>query len=239
MAVKGALETGFAVSEAKPGNRSEAGYDGLATRVIAPSAFTDADDTLTIPQADYDTLVVGEPARLSDVGGLMGLAVDTDRYLVKEAGSNIGFASTFAEALAGTKIVLGGALGTAMMQVSNFKPCGELTNVGEFGREYNVVPVMNLATGATRKFKGSYNNGSVQADLLFDSADVGQTILEQAEVSTATYAFRVNLPGNPAEQFYFEGLVTMLKRIVGGADDAIMLRATVEIDHRSIVEGSK
>ena len=73
--------------------------------------------------------------------------------------------------------------------------CGEAVSIGEFGREYNTVRVNNLASGATRKFKGSYDNGSMQVDLLFDSANAGQTLLEAAATSTSTYAFRVNFPG--------------------------------------------
>ena len=122
----------------------------------------------------------------------------------------------------------------------SFTDCGEVTDIGEFGREYNVVRVNNLADGATRKFKGSYDNGSFQVNLLFDSSDGGQTILEAAADSTETYLFKVGLPGTGAagEEFYFSGLVTSAKRIVGGPDDAIMMRVNVEIDHRNIVEGT-
>ncbi len=121
-----------------------------------------------------------------------------------------------------------------------FTDCGEVTSVGEFGREYNTVRVNNLASGATRKFKGSYDNGTVAVDLLFDSADAGQTLLEAAAVSTAKYAFKVGLPGTGAagEEFYFQALVASLKRVVGGPDDAIMLRCSLEIDHLDIIEGT-
>ena len=123
-----------------------------------------------------------------------------------------------------------------------FTNCGEVVSIGEFGREYQTVRVNNLATGATRKFKGSFDNGSFQADLLFDSDDPGQTLLEAAAVSTAKYAFKVGLPaasGDGGEDFYFQALVTSLKRIVGGPDDAVMLRCMVEIDHLNIIEDTK
>lgn len=121
-----------------------------------------------------------------------------------------------------------------------FTDCGEVVSIGEFGREYTVVRVNNLASGATRKFKGSYDQGTIQLDLLFDSADAGQTLLEAASVSTAKYAFKVGLPGTGAagEEFYFQALVTSLKRIVGGPDDAVMLRATLELDHTDVIEGT-
>lgn len=124
---------------------------------------------------------------------------------------------------------------------ANYTDCGEVISIGEFGREYQTVRTNNLASGATRKFKGSYDNGSFQADLLFDSADPGQTILEAAGKSTAKYAFRVAFPGDSgsnSEEFFFQALVTSLKRIVGGPDDAIMLRCQVEIDHETILEGT-
>ena len=118
--------------------------------------------------------------------------------------------------------------------------CGEVTSIGEFGREYNVVAVNNLASGATRKFKGSYNQGTMQVEMLFDSADAGQTIIEAAGDSINKYAFRVGLPGMGAagEEFYFQALVTMVKRVVGGPDEAIMLNFTLELDHTSIIEGT-
>ena len=133
-----------------------------------------------------------------------------------------------------------GTFNEAGYEALTFVTCAEVTNVGEFGREYNVVRVVNLADGATRKFKGSYDNGSVSVELLFDSSDAGQTLLEAAEVETDKYSFRVGLPGSGAsgEEFYFRALVTSLKRIPGGPDDAIMIRATLEIDHNSIVEGT-
>ena len=121
-----------------------------------------------------------------------------------------------------------------------FTDCAEVVSIGEFGREYNTVRIMNLATGATRKFKGSFDNGTIQADLLFDSADGGQTLLEAASLSRDPYSFRVQFPGGSgSEQFYFRALVTNLKRIVGGPDDALMLRATLEIDHNEIIEGTQ
>ena len=241
MAIKGSLETTFAVSAAKPGTRNESGYDGLETRTITPSAFTDSEDSLTIPAADYNTLIPGEIISLSAVGSITGLAANTDRYCAKLGSNKIAFSTTLANALASTpvKVALGGTLGSARVVSNNFKPCGEVTSIGEFGREYNTVRVNNLSSGATRKFKGSYDNGTIQADLLFDSDDVGQVVLEQAADSTSTYAFQVGFPGGSgAEDFYFEGLVSGLKRVVGGPDDALMLRVTIELDHNSIVEGT-
>ena len=243
MAVKGALTTTFSISATKPAVKDEMNYENLAERSITPSAVTVADDTVTLPGGDYDSLINGDPIEFTDEGNITGVATGTTYFVVKEGADEIGFAENFSDAIADPAVLvdLGGTLGTAELESSDWKECGEVVSLGEFGREYNVVSVVNLKEGATRKFKGSYNNGTVQVDLLFDRTDVGQTLLEVGgDNDIATYACRVGLPGAAAvgEEFYFEGLVTMLKRIVGGPDDAIMLRATFEIDHNSIVEGT-
>ena len=70
----------------------------------------------------------------------------------------------------------------------SFTDCGEVTNVGEFGRMYEMVRINNLKGGATRKFKGSYDNGTFELELLFDRADAGQTLIE---------ALRLGVQGEP------------------------------------------
>ena len=121
-----------------------------------------------------------------------------------------------------------------------FTTATEAINIGEFGREYNVVTALNLAEGATRKFKGSYNNGSLNMELLFDSEDAGQGVFEAASIDRKPYYFRVRFPGGTgAEEFFFEALVTSAKRMVGGPDDALKMRINVEITHREILEGTQ
>ena len=118
----------------------------------------------------------------------------------------------------------------------SFTDCGEVTNVGEFGRMYEMVRINNLKGGATRKFKGSYDNGTFELELLFDRADAGQTLIEAAGDSTNTYYFEVGLPDGT--EFYFSGLVSKVSRAIGGPNDAFRIMATVELDHNDIIEGT-
>ena len=259
MAVKGALETRFSISNVKPYlaaspntvTRSEEGYETLAERTITPNtagALTGFDATsnlFDLTTADYGTLVDGDPITFSDAGSVQvnsaAVLTTTQYYVVKRPSLKIGLAASLADALAAapTLVDFTGTLGTTTFQTSDWKPCGELMNLGEFGREYNVVTALNLADGATRKFKGSFNNGSVSMELLFDADDIGQTMLEQAEISRNTYTCRVAFPGGgTAEDFYFEALITTVKRMVGGPDDALKLRVQMEIDHNLIIEGT-
>ena len=72
-------------------------------------------------------------------------------------------------------------------------------------------------------------------ELLFDSDNTsGQHVIEAAETSRNPYYFKVTFPSN--EVFYFEALVTTVKRMVGGPDDALKLRVQLEITHREILE---
>ena len=165
MAAKGALGTSFAISPAKPAALTEGSYEALDTRTINPSAVTIGSDEFTIPAADYAAVITGEPVTVTDDGNVTGINANDRLYAIKGSTVNrLALATTRANAIAGAKIDLGGSLGSAELEISNYKECLESTNVGEYGREYNVVRVVNLADGATRKFKGSYDNGTVQVE---------------------------------------------------------------------------
>ena len=96
---------------------------------------------------------------------------------------------------------------------------GEIMNAGEFGKEFQIVRNMNLADGATRKAKGSYDNGSFEVEVLFEEEDAGQILAKTASDSTAHYAFAVRWP--QGQVFYFSGLVSRF-RYVGEGPDSIL-----------------
>ena len=248
MPAKGALETRFSLSERKPSSNTELAYERLGPLDLEIAATAAAANRITVTANDYGFLSNGDEVIFSNKAGLTaaGIVVGTGVFVVKgpTSGTTIGFAATRAAAVGATPTLItitGTPTGsTAARKTNDWQQCAEIVSVGEFGREYNTVRIMNLATGATRKFKGSFDNGTVQVDLLFDSADGGQTLLETASISRETYACRIEFPGQgeDGEEFYFQSLIANLKRIVGGPDDALMMRATFEIDHNTIVEGT-
>lgn len=68
---------------------------------------------------------------------------------------------------------------------------GEITDLGEFGRVFNLVTHNPVATRATVKKKGSYNDGQMTLQLAIDNADAGQIMARTALNSDNNYSFRL------------------------------------------------
>lgn len=80
---------------------------------------------------------------------------------------------------------------SAGYEAGTYTAIGEITNQGDFGREYEEVTHAPLATRATQKFKGGYNEGTMALQLGLDDDDAGQILLQAALLSDDDYYFRV------------------------------------------------
>lgn len=105
---------------------------------------------------------------------------------------------------------------------------GEITDLGEFGTEYSTVDHVSLGTRQKRKFKGSYDNGSLQIQMGRDVADAGQLALKAALKSDASYTFLVTL--QDGSKNYFTGKVMSYKTSVGSVDQITGATTTIELD---------
>ena len=105
---------------------------------------------------------------------------------------------------------------------------GEITDLGEFGKEFNLVTHIPLGNRQVKKFKGSFNNGSLQLQLGRDTANVGQIALRTALASDASFSFRVTL--QDATKLYFTGKVMSYKTSVGSVDQITGAMTAIEID---------
>lgn len=105
---------------------------------------------------------------------------------------------------------------------------GEITDLGEFGKEYNLVTHTALGQRQNKKFKGSFNNGSLQLQLARDTADAGQIAMRDALDSDASFPFKVTL--QDLSKAYFTGKVMSYKTSVGSVDQITGASCTVEID---------
>lgn len=110
---------------------------------------------------------------------------------------------------------------------------GEITNIGEFGKEFNLVTHQPLATRGVKKGKGSYNNGSLSPSLALDPDDAGQVALEDASESDESRAFRITLQDGTS--YYLMGKVMSFKKSVGGVDDVVTATPTIEVDSDPII----
>lgn len=110
---------------------------------------------------------------------------------------------------------------------------GEITNIGEFGKEFALVTHQPLATRGVKKGKGSYNHGTLSPTLAVDNDDAGQVLLQTALESDESYAFLVTL--QDGSEYYLMGKTMSFKTTVGTVDDVVIASPTIEVDSDPIV----
>lgn len=133
---------------------------------------------------------------------------------------------------AGSKIAVGlppvGGTSLTTLQAVSYTYIEEVTDIGEFGKSYNLVTHNPLGDRVTIKRKGSINNGTIQLQMAYAPADPGQTLLATAVDSDASYSYRVTLQDNT--NFYFTGQAMGRPVQVGGVDSITASTCNIEID---------
>lgn len=115
-----------------------------------------------------------------------------------------------------------------------FTTIGEITDLGEFGRQYNRVDHLPLASRQIVKRKGSYDNGTMTVVCALDEDDAGQVIMKAAAGSDNSYAFRVTLQNG--DIYWFTGQVMSDNINVGGTDNITQITYQIEIDRAIVYE---
>jgi hypothetical protein len=108
-----------------------------------------------------------------------------------------------------------------------FVNIGEITDLGEFGREYNLVTHNPIATRGTVKKKGSFSEGSMALTLGLDTDDAGQILAKTASNSDSDYSFAVETQNG--DIYYFRAQVMMFKVNLGSVDSITTANITLEI----------
>ena len=133
---------------------------------------------------------------------------------------------------AGTTIAISDTLPSANNQAGyealTFVDIGEVTDLGEFGRVYNLVTHNPLGDRRTIKRKGSYNDGSITLSMARVPTDPGQAILVDAVDDDASYAVKVTLQNGTV--FYTTVQVMSYTTNVGSVDQITSASVTLEID---------
>ncbi len=104
---------------------------------------------------------------------------------------------------------------------------GEVTDLGEFGREYNLITHNPLGTRGTTKLKGSFNEGAITMQLGLDTDDAGQILAKAASLSDNDYSFEVATQNG--DKYYFQAKVMSFKVGVGSVDQVTTATIQVEI----------
>ncbi|HQV22661.1 MAG TPA: phage tail tube protein [Agitococcus sp.] len=133
---------------------------------------------------------------------------------------------------AGTTIAISAVLPTtddaAGYAALTWAAIGEVTDLGEFGREYATVTHNPVASRRTIKRKGSYNDGTMALQLALDRDDAGQILVKTALASDANKAFRITYQDGSKD--YFSAMVMSFKTNVGSVDQILSGSINLEIN---------
>jgi len=137
--------------------------------------------------------------------------------VMTSAGSTIGIST----ALPATE----DAAGYEALTLNNI---GEVESISEFGTEYNEVTFTALDNRRVRKFKGSYNPGTITVSVAISSDDVGQQDVEAALDTDDDVAFGVVTQDGTAR--YFSGKVMSFTANISSVDNITMASVNIGIN---------
>ena len=104
---------------------------------------------------------------------------------------------------------------------------GEITDGGSHGRTYAVVNHQPVATRGTRKYKGSFNEGTKTLALAIDTDDLGQIACSAALLSDNDYSFKIGAQGGDID--YMQAKVVAFPVTTGTVDSMRSGAITLEI----------
>ena len=143
---------------------------------------------------------------------------------------------------AGTTISLSAGIpatfNTAGYTALTWTAIGEVTDLGEFGREFNLITHNPIGSRGTVKLKGSFNEGSITMQMGLDTDDAGQILAKAASLSDKDYSFKIITQNG--DDYYFQAKVMSFKVNVGSVDSVtsatIMLELTTNSAGVGIIE---
>ena len=106
---------------------------------------------------------------------------------------------------------------------------GEVSDMGEFGRKYNLVTFNTLGDRRTVKRKGSYNDGTIACQMARVPDDAGQAILTTAVDDDASYSVKIRLQDGTV--FYTTAQVMSYTTNIGTVDQITSATVDLEIDN--------
>lgn len=109
----------------------------------------------------------------------------------------------------------------------SFTTVGEITNFGEFGREFTLATHNPVSTRGTQKLKGSFNEGTIALQLGLDTDDAGQILMKAAALSDSLYAFKITTANG--DVYYFQGLTMSFKVGLNDVNSITSASSNIEI----------
>jgi len=109
----------------------------------------------------------------------------------------------------------------------SYTAVGEITNFGEFGREFQLATHNPVSSRGTQKLKGSFNEGSMNLQLGLDTDDAGQIIMKAAALSDSKYSFELTTANG--DKYYFQALVMNFKVGLNDVNSVTSAASSLEI----------
>lgn len=148
--------------------------------------------------------------------------------------------TTLAQTAAGTKIYIGGSNPTGdpsdLAAEVSWTEIGEVTNIPEFGAEFEKIIHKPLGNRSTFKFKGGKDSGDITLDMARAPTDAGQAACLAALEDDGGYNFKIEFNDQPAgasanpTTIKFAGKVGAFKTVVGQTNSIIGAKLAIWID---------
>lgn len=139
---------------------------------------------------------------------------------------------------AGSKFYIGTTVAADTVpefEADSFTEVGEVEDLGEFGDEAGEATFTALSDRRVRKFKTSFDAGTIPVTTGSDPEDPGQAAMIAAFASDLDFNFKVELNdkitlGGTPTTLYFRGKVMSKRRNVGQVDNVVRQSFTVGIN---------
>ena len=112
-----------------------------------------------------------------------------------------------------------------------FTNVAEITDLGEFGRDYALITHNPIGSRGTRKKKGSFNEGTMALQLGLDTDDAGQVLVKAASMSDDDYSFEITTQNG--DKYYFQAQVMSFKVNLGSVDSITAASVNLELTSTS------
>ena len=130
----------------------------------------------------------------------------------------------------------------SQFQALTYVAIGLVENLGEFGRQFELVTFVSISDARTLKLKGPYNDGQLQMTVAYDLSDAGQTVLSGAvnTVDQNTYPFKVVFVGASTyfDHIYFGGKIMSYRIQAGAANSVLRALVAIEVNTQVFVGGT-
>ncbi len=116
-----------------------------------------------------------------------------------------------------------------------FTDVGEVTNIPEIGRVYDLITHNPVGERKTFKFKGNYNDGTMTLAMGRATDDAGQAIMKTAVDSDLPISFSITYNDDPGGSGssptiqYFQGLVMSYPTETGDGNQILAANTQIEI----------